>query len=63
MKILQISATHNMDGADFIYGLGDDGLVYVWDERKVEWSAVWQRRRSQRQPSDPNNTQPNPERT
>jgi hypothetical protein len=37
MKIIQMKVFQGAMGGAFIYGLGDDGLVYQWDFNTATW--------------------------
>lgn len=37
VKIIQISAISDTSGDDYVYGLGDDGLVYRWSYNSGKW--------------------------
>ena len=39
MKIIQISVvSHQSYIYPFVYGLGDDGKVYMWNPENAEWN-------------------------
>ena len=37
MKILQITACEDYDNSPIVFGLGEDGLVYFWHDKRGEW--------------------------
>ena len=37
MKVIQMKVFQGAMGGAFIYGLGDDGLVYKWDFNTATW--------------------------
>lgn len=41
MKIIQISMVYVSDNSKvYLYGLGDNGIVYLFNTEKCEWKVV-----------------------